>query len=247
MKSKHFFLHVVYIVSTGSILDEKPRLARFDQLSKVSVSELMTTSKASLEEPEEDLGFFFDSEPAPNTIVPSTLPVLKQTNYEQKKQTNYEQKKQKVLQDDSVYIETDDDLASISSSEDISMLDALSHWAGNDILQFEEDPVKPLDHEDFYDYAMLEDIELDDIREENNHPEFGWSLEEDEEDSILSETGLSFDLLENVPDSLKNSYKSMTIREKKRVKKQAKKQFDLKERSQIRSSQHGKNNNLLDQ
>ncbi|KAG2233933.1 hypothetical protein INT48_009746 [Thamnidium elegans] len=234
----------VYIVSSDSILDQKPQLATFDQLSKVSLSQLTSTELPDLE-PEEDLGFFFDSTPAPNVVSPqATLPMLKQRPV----LSNYERKKQKVLQDDSIRIDSeddDDDLSSVSSSEDISMLEALSHWGNNDILQFEE-PVKRghKDNEDFYDYAMLEDATLDDICDSDQ--EFG--LDQDEEDNILLESGMSFDLLENVPDSLKNSYKSMMQQEKNRVKKQAKKQSNLKQRMQSMQTEKfkGKKKNLLD-
>lgn len=226
-------------------MDQKPQLATFDQLSKVSLSQLTSTELPDLEQ--EDLGFFFDSTPAPNVISPQTpLPVLKQTPI----LSNYERKKQKVLQDDSIHIDSEDDdaddVSSISSSEDISMLQALSHWGKNDILQFEE-PVKhnPKENEDFYDYAMLEDATLDDICDSDE--EFG--LNEEEEDNILLESGMSFDLLENVPDSLKNSYKSIMQQEKNRVKKQAKKQRNLKQRVQSMQSDvsKSKKKNLLDQ
>ncbi|GAA5804885.1 hypothetical protein HPULCUR_010394 [Helicostylum pulchrum] len=235
----------VYIVSSDSILDQKPQLATFDQLSKVSLSQLTSAELPDLE-PEEELGFFFDSTPAPNVVSPQApLPVLKQTPV----LSNYERKKQKVLQDDSIRIDSeddDDDLSSVSSSEDISMLEALSHWGKNDILQFEE-PVKRghKDNEDFYDYAMLEDATLDDICDSDQ--EFG--LDQEEEDNILLESGMSFDLLENVPDSLKNSYKSMMHQEKNRVKKQAKKQSNLKQRMQSMQTEKskGKKKNLLDQ
>lgn len=167
--------------------------------------------------------------------------------------SNYQQKKQRIIQDDSIYLGSDDDdnmfmdnddVSSVSSSEDIDMLHALSHWGKNDILQFNEPTKSHKMTSDDEDYAMLEGATMGDICESDEE----FSLEDDEEDNILLEPGMDFDLLENVPESLKNSYRGIMQQEKSRLKKQAKTQrkFNLRKKEKKETPRQDKNN-MLDQ
>lgn len=167
--------------------------------------------------------------------------------------SNYQQKKQRIIQDDSIYLGSDDDdnmfmdnddVSSVSSSEDIDMLHALSHWGKNDILQFNEPTKSHKMTSDDEDYAMLEGATMGDICESDED----FSLEDDEEDNILLEPGMDFDLLENVPESLKNSYRGIMQQEKSRLKKQAKTQrkFNLRKKEKKETPRQDKNN-MLDQ
>lgn len=167
--------------------------------------------------------------------------------------SNYQQKKQKIIQDDSIYLDSDDDddlfmnddVSSISSSEDIEMLQALSHWGKKDILQFNEPTQRHKMTSDDEDYAILEGATMSDICESDDD----FSLDDDEKDNILyDEPGMDFDLLENVPESLKNSYRGIMQQEKSRLKKQAKTQrnFNLRKKEKKELPRQNKNN-MLDQ
>lgn len=241
---------------SGKTSDQQPRLATFNQLSSVSVTDL-TANTAVLEdidvEEVGDLGFFIDSEPASVTVnetLALEMPELSNVNQPEKAASTYEQKKKKVLQDDSVYIGSDeeddllDDGISISSSEDIEMLQALSHWGNSDIMQFNQ-PVKSTTDGD--DYAMLRSATLDDICDSDVEIN-------DEEDNILLDPSLDFDDLEHVPESMKNSYRGIIEQEKSRLKRQVKNQRKQKQRPkniEINQKNSGKNrsqkSNILDQ
>lgn len=208
--------------------------ASFDQLSRISMTHL-TNSKLDTEELDEsigELGFFFDSTPS--------IPVENQSRSKMKPKsntsavvsrtpnnsalTNYQKKKSKIIQDDTIYIDSDDDqddMSSISSSEDVSMLDALAHWGNN--AMFEEEPAGHRYHSDAEeDYAMLmgttlndicdsdqdESIVLDSDEEQNPNGSFGWDLSEDI----------------HVPENLKHSYRGLVAEERSRIKRQVKQQ-----------------------
>ncbi|KAI7867471.1 uncharacterized protein EV154DRAFT_571635 [Mucor mucedo] len=237
----------VHVVSSGSILDEKRHLATFNQLSTVSVTSI-TAAPVDVLEQEETLDFFFDSTPAETAIEPGiSLPVLE----DKPTLSNYERKKQKIIQDDSIYLDSDDDdmflnddVSSISSSEDVEMLQALSHWGKKDILQFSEPTRGHKMTSDDEDYAILEGATMGDICESDED----FSLDDDEEDNILHEPGMDFDLLENVPESLKNSYRGIMQQEKSRLKKQAKAQRNFNSRKKEKKELPKQNkDNMLDQ
>jgi hypothetical protein len=199
------------------------------------------------------LGFFIDSAPTPVTVneILEVEPGQNNTVHQEKTSSSYQQKKKKVLQDDSVYIESDeedillDDGLSVSSSEDIEMLQALSHWGKSDIMQFDQ-PVKRTTDED--DYAMLKSATLDDICDSDEEEI------DDEGDNILLDPSLDFDELEHVPESMKNSYRGIIQQEKSRLKRQLKNQRKMNQRQKnIQRNQkstekdHLKKSNILDQ
>lgn len=208
--------------------------ASFDQLSRISMTHL-TNSKLDteeLDESTEELGFFFDSTPSKPVenqsrlkIKPkSTTPAVVSRSPNNNALTNYQKKKSKIIQDDTIYIDSDDDqddMSSISSSEDVSMLDALAHWGDN--TMFQEEPAGHRYHSDAEeDYAMLmgttlndicdsdqdESITLDSDEEQNPNASFGWDLSEEV----------------HVPEHLKHSYRGLVAEERSRIKKQVKQQ-----------------------
>lgn len=302
--TKLLFLFAVYVVSSGSILDEKPKFAKFSQLSSIpaiggtaDAPIIMSSQEDEAEKDADnggDLGFFFDSTPSEAPTIPSSSsksttksaisdstpfeydlpppvkkkPAITKTEtfkYYQKTETKesalakYQKQKKKIIQDDSVYISSDDDDDDdISDSEDISMLQALSHWGNNDMQLFEGTPTKNNKMtSDDEDYAMLERTALDDIfiSSDDEEEERGFRLDEDEQDNILMESDLTFDALDNVPESLKNSYRGMIAQEKSRVKRQTKNHLLFNERRKKlmtnkappSSSSRQNKNNLLDQ
>jgi hypothetical protein len=247
-------MNLVFIVSEKPS-DQEPRVNTFNQLSSISVTNLTSTA-AVLEDVDSeqlgDLGFFIDSTPASVSVdeIPEIEPPQTTINHQQK-MSSYQQKKKKILQDDSVYIESDeedlllDDGASVSSSEDIEMLQALSHWGKSDIMQFDQ-PVKRTTDED--DYAMLESATLNDICDSDDEGI------DDEDDTILLDPSLNFDELEHVPESMKNSYRGIIQQEKSRLKRQAKNQRKMNQRlknmernQKITEKSHLKKRNILDQ
>ncbi|KAI8098388.1 uncharacterized protein B0P05DRAFT_521750 [Gilbertella persicaria] len=140
------------------------------------MTNLVSSIDTSLNEP--DVGFFIDTTP--------TKP----------------KRSKKILKDDSIYIESDDDDddgISISSSEDIDILQALSHWGSNTDLQFDQS-VKVKGRSDRDDIALLQNTFMEDICES--------SEEQEEKDIDMIE-----DDIDNVPDSLKHSYRIMVKQE----------------------------------
>ena len=225
------------IVSSGPISERKPRLATFSQLSSSSLV-TSTTSQVLEADADQDLGFFFDSTPTTIDSLP-TKPKIAITEIPTISKSSYERKKQNIIQDDDIYISSDDDRIdddqdSISSSEDMEMLQALSHWGKNDIMQFDEPASRQRDsHDDMY--HVLNGISLDDITIMSDESE------EEELEDDFSEEELSFDSLENVPESLKKNYRGVIREEKKRIKKKAASNQRLKERLKQSTKNQRKN------
>jgi hypothetical protein len=211
-----------------------------------------STPKETEEEEEEEVGFFMDSTPSSTVAeerafsyqLPPTIPQQPTINYadsltyqlpmpqqtKKQQQTVYQQQKQKIIQDDSVYIsDGDDDNISISSSEDISMLQALSHWNDNNAILFEDTPTKSNKiTSDDEDYALLDGTALDDICITSDE-----ELDEDEqEDSILWDDNELLDLnqFDQLPEFMRNSYRGIVAQAKSKIKKQAKNQRKSTER-----------------
>lgn len=202
----------VYIVRTDGVLDDQPASLSFNQLSSTSFVTDTTASVSSLLDLEEDTGFFFDSTPS-DILTTEQVPEISSPISRGK---NHQRKKQRIIQDESVYIESDneddaleDDRLSISSSEDIEILSSLSHWGSRDIMHADVPSVKSM-HDD---YALLSMTYLDEICYSDEETE-----EEEEEEEVIAfdEIGLDLESIENVPDSLKNSYRAM-MREEQRL------------------------------
>ena len=139
----------VFIVS-----QDQPRAKTFNQLSQLSVFDLVQPNPTP--DIEGDLGFFIDTTP--------TLPPKKKHRKEIAESPDRPAKKKherKILKDESIFIEDDDDI-SISSSEDIDVLHALSHWGSQTDLQFDQ-PVRVHRRSDHDDFALLEATFYQDI------------------------------------------------------------------------------------
>lgn len=198
----------MYIVRADGVLDDQPASVSFSQLSSTAFITDTTASVSNLLELEEEGGFFFDSTPSDvlaTEQVPEISPSVNSSN-------NYQRKKQRIIQDESVYIESsheddtpDDDHLSISSSEDIEILSSLSHWGSRDIMHADVPSVKSM-HDD---YALLSMTYLDEICYSDEEPEEEDSEEEDDEVIAFDDIGLDLESIENVPDNLKNSYRAM--------------------------------------
>lgn len=185
-------------------MDDQPASVAFSQLSSTSFVTDTTTSVSNFEV-EEDTGFFFDSAPS-QVLATEQVPEITLS-----RPNNHQRKKQKIIQDESVYIESDDDdkmddISSISSSEDIEILSSLSHWGARDIMHADVPSVKSM-HDD---YASLSMTYLDEICYSDEE------TEESEEEEVIAfdDSDLDLESIENVPDSLKHSYRAMLREEK---------------------------------
>lgn len=206
MGEKHTNALIVLIVNNDKkeLLPEKPR---FNQLSTLSVSQLVQFSQDQQDQGE-DLGFFFDSTPATETV----------SKEQNKKKNKKKEHKEKIIQDDSVFIaltddedDEDDDHLSISSSEDIEIIKSLAHWSKQDDLnQLEIDSFKKRRRRslDAMDYHLLESMCIGDIVEEKK--------EASDDDLLLTEDIDFEEELHNVPTSLIQSYKGLIREEKSR-------------------------------
>ncbi|KAG2209046.1 hypothetical protein INT46_008447 [Mucor plumbeus] len=248
--SRHTMKEEVFIMDNTVKATKQP--ASFNQLSRISMTHL-TNSKLDteeLDESTEELGFFFDSMPSIPVenqsrlkIKPkSNIPAVVSRSPNNNALTNYQKKKSKIIQDDTIYIDSDDDqddMSSISSSEDVSMLDALAHWGDN--AMFQEEPAGHRYHSDAEeDYAILMGTTLNDIcdsdqdksivldsdEEQNPNTSFGWDLSEDI----------------HVPENLKHSYRGLVAEERSRIKKQIKQQYKKKRTEKIVESIKKDNN-----
>lgn len=234
----------------------------FEKLSRISMTHL-TSNKLDVQElndSTEGLGFFFDSEPSQAAVEEraiaakgSSAIALHNTNTSASE--NYRKKKKKIIQDDSIYIDSEDDeddAFSISSSEDISMLNALAHW-GSDTMFHEESAGHRYHSDDEEDYAMLMATSMDDICD-SDHDTIN-VLDSDEEQEPENSFDWGFSEIMNVPDNLKHRYQGLISEEKDRMKKQLKqlhkkrktnKVIESMERDNNRSRKPGKKN-IFDQ
>ncbi|KAF1798468.1 G-patch domain-containing protein [Mucor lusitanicus] len=252
-------LDLVFIVNNA--VDTPSQPSTFDQLSRISMTHL-TRSKVESEELDqttEDLGFFFDSTPQPvsNPVKPHVSRIRKKRSATKLHESdtkasssNYQAKKRKVILDDSIHIDSEDDLddvSSISSSEDISMLDALAHWGSSNAM-FEEEPAGHRFHsDDEEDYAILKNTPISDIFDSDQ--DIITTLDSDEEEQEASANAFDWQMDDsvNVPDHMKHSYRA--ILEEERRAGQPKKQKKPKNKaSRIRAAAKGnlKKENLID-
>ncbi|KAI7902860.1 uncharacterized protein BX663DRAFT_53496 [Cokeromyces recurvatus] len=136
----------VFIVRNESNVNFIPPTPSFKQASSFSMTQLMNNNNNSIQDfntrPSKDInedeqaGFFFDLSAQQNTENNRGLGY----NKTDKKQAAFLKHKKKIIQDENVYIDDDDendDVLSISSSEDIEIIKGLSHWANKDILRDE--------------------------------------------------------------------------------------------------------------
>lgn len=141
-----------------------------------------------------------------------------------------------------MYIESDDDdkmddISSISSSEDIEILSSLSHWGARDIMHADVPSVKSM-HDD---YASLSMTYLDEICYSDEETK---ESEEEEEEEVIAfdDSDLDLELIENVPDSLKHSYRAMMREEKMLFETQTKRYHKLnKKRTTVEKKKFPKN------
>ncbi|CAO3624367.1 unnamed protein product [Mucor fragilis] len=229
---QHTMQEEVFIVNGAADTPNQP--STFDQLSRISMTHLTRSNVDSEElgESTEDLGFFFDSTPQPisNHTKPS-LAHIKQApsanrlcELDTKATDNYQRKKRKVIQDDSIYIDSEDDqddALSISSSEDVSMLDALAHW-GTSSAMFQEEPAGHRFHsDDEEDYAILKNTPISDIFDSDQ--DIITTLDSDEEQAAADSFTWELDDSANVPDHMKHSYRAVLKEEQRGQSKKQKK------------------------
>lgn len=160
----------------------------------------------------ESLGFFIDSNITSSStdikpIYYNDTPAIKSTDNKPTNKASKKDKKRKIIKDESIYLgssDDDDDHVSISSSEDIEILSALSHWAEVDMRQKErsEDEIEDID--------MLKAVLFEDVCTNQ--------VESDDEDIDLDEDNV-FDL-DQVPDALRASYMRMIHQERNEIKKE---------------------------
>jgi hypothetical protein len=170
---------------------------RFQHLSTVSLSSMVGSASPDGSDSEE-VGFFLDSEPGPApALAPAPARKLPADN---KYSKQYQKHYKRIIQDDSVYIDKDDDQSSISSSDDLEGLEALSHWAKQDIMTLNQKAV----NKEMEDYEMLDQTTFDDIFESS-------SEEEEEQEEMEDENFLDASMMSQyVPEFMKNS-KSLGI------------------------------------
>lgn len=230
-------LYIVFIINNAVDTPNQP--STFDQLSRISMTHLTRSNVDSeeLDESIEDLGFFFDSTPQPvsNHIIPSLSHIKQAASASKLRESdtskatdNYQRKKRKIIQDDSIYIDSEDDQddgLSISSSEDVSMLDALAHW-GTSNSMFEEEPAGHRFHsDDDEDYAVLKNTPISDIFDSDQ--DIITVLDSDEEQAANTFKWQLDDSV-NVPDHMKHSYRAVLKEEQRgQLKKQKKPKYKM--------------------
>ncbi|KAL9558735.1 hypothetical protein MBANPS3_000782 [Mucor bainieri] len=223
----------VFIVNNAVDLPNQP--STFDQLSRISMTHLTRSNMDSeeLDQSSENLGFFFDSTPQPvsNHIKSASSHIVQMKSASQLHEldteapsSNYQRKKRRIIQDDSVHIDSEDDqddASSISSSEDISMLDALAHW-GSSSAMFQEEPAGHRFHsDDEEDYAILKNTPISDIFDSDQ--DIFTTLDSDEEQEAENAFDWSIDDIVNVPDHMKHSYQAVLQEERRGQSKKQKK------------------------
>ncbi|CAO3677136.1 unnamed protein product [Rhizopus microsporus] len=180
----------VFIVSDEAKLCSSAPVTR-EQLTTATFSQCVTANPTLNLEDTESLGFLFIQI---LLVQAQTLSLFTIMTHQQLS-----------LLDESIYLgssDDDDDHISISSSEDIEILSALSHWAEIDMRQKErsEDEIEDID--------MLNAVLFEDVCTNQ--------VESDDEDIDLDEDDV-FDL-DQVPDALRASYMRMIHQELKKTK-----------------------------
>ncbi|ORE05707.1 hypothetical protein BCV72DRAFT_263152 [Rhizopus microsporus var. microsporus] len=201
----------VFIVSDEPKLCSSATVTR-EQLMTATYSQCVTANPTLDLGDTESLGFFIDSNITSSStdikpIYYDDTPAVKSTGNKPTNKASKKDKKRKIIKDESIYLgssDDDDDHISISSSEDIEILSALSHWAEVDMRQKErsEDEIEDID--------MLKAVLFEDVCTNQ--------VESDDEDIDLDEDDV-FDL-DQVPDALRASYMKMIHQERNEIKKE---------------------------
>ncbi|KAL7332712.1 hypothetical protein PS15p_201725 [Mucor circinelloides] len=188
-----------------------------------------------LDESTGDLGFFFDSTPQPqsNYANPTSLQIGSTTSpiemheSDTKTSSRYQKKKRKIIQDESIHIDSEDDnddALSISSSEDVSMLDALAHWGSS--AMFQEEPAGHRYHsDDEEDYAILKNTPLCDIFDSDQ--DVITTLDSDEEQAPSDMFKWELDDHLDVPEHMRHNYRGLLKEERGQLKKQKKPKYKV--------------------
>ncbi|GAN05174.1 hypothetical protein MAM1_0084d04643 [Mucor ambiguus] len=254
--TQHTMQEEVFIVNNAVDTPNQP--SKFDQLSRISMTHL-TGSNVDLEElgqPTEDLGFFFDSTPQPvsNHTEPNSSHFTRMrsatTLHESDTKapsSNYERKKRRIILDDSIHIDSEDDqddTLSISSSEDVSMLDALAHW-GSSSAMFQEEPAGHRFHsDDEEDYAILKNTPISDIFDSDQ--DIFTTLDSDEEQATANTFSWQMDDSVNVPDHMKHSYQAVLKEEQRGQLKKQRKHKNKSSRIRAPANDKSKKKDLID-
>ncbi|CEP09694.1 hypothetical protein [Parasitella parasitica] len=218
--AQHTMHEEVFVVDSVTVRSPQ-KLSSFDQLGRISMTQLTNSipDTETLDDSTEELGFFFDSTPPQPVESQTALKAKSNTLQARASNSSYKEKRSKIIQDDSVYIDSEDDgidTDSISSSENVDILNALAHWNRNEILQVESAGQQHLCDEDD-DYAMLMSTSVSDI----------CGPDHDVIEMLSSdEYPMPFKSPKNqemyVPDSMKHSYRGLLEEDRSRLKKQAK-------------------------
>ncbi|KAI8987574.1 hypothetical protein BDF20DRAFT_850981 [Mycotypha africana] len=261
----HRFCLLVCIVS-NDCLSTPPTKSPFSQhipitsITPPSFVEEQSTSPKE-DEREDTVSFFLDASPL-------SPPQLKRQREPSSSLTPFEKHKAKLIKDDSIYVEDiagvvgneEEDMYSVSSSEDISLLTALSHWGESDNTQFAAMTTtgassvfsEKLDEETMMmDYAELSRLSLLDIYDSDTT-----SSSDLEQEDIFSDVELGWEGLDDIPEPLKHSYRGLLETEKKRFKHQQsrwtwrqqreRKRQKKEEKEEEKNSDIPKNSNLLE-